>query len=128
MAPKGKHTRSNPQLPLVPLEANPKNIIKKGKASKKVFSTAITSASGQLPDSTLDTPTILSSKLPLYSTEVSKKIDFEEFLVEYSTFEIELKEENIDIFSSSNIEKCFSIDSFEDFPTLGFSTPLSVKI
>jgi hypothetical protein len=49
------------------------------------------------------------------------------FLVEYSPFETELKEENIDIFSSPNIEKCFSLDSFEDFPTLGFATPLSVK-
>jgi hypothetical protein len=38
-----------------------------------------------------------------------------------------LKEENIDIFSSPDIEKCFSLDSFEDFPTLGFATPLSVK-
>jgi hypothetical protein len=112
---------------LVPPEVDPENIIKKGKASNKGFSVATTSASGQLPDSTLDTPTILSSKLPLSSAEVSKKIDFEEFPVEYSTFETELKEENIDIFSSLDIEKCFSLDSFEDFPTLGFATPLSVK-
>jgi hypothetical protein len=47
--------------------------------------------------------------------------------VEYSSFETELKEESIDIFSSPDIEKCFSLDSFEDFPTLGFSTPLFVK-
>jgi hypothetical protein len=39
-----------------------------------------------------------------------------------------LKEENIDIFSSLDIEKCFSLDSFEDFPTLGFATPLYVNI
>jgi hypothetical protein len=38
-----------------------------------------------------------------------------------------LKEENIDIFSSPDIEKCFNLDSFEDFPTLGFATPLYVK-
>jgi hypothetical protein len=80
-----------------------------------------------LPDSTLDTTTILSSKIPLSSAEVSKKIDFEEFPIEYSSFETEFKEENIDIFSSPDIEKCFSLDSFEDFPTLGFATPLSVK-
>jgi hypothetical protein len=80
-----------------------------------------------LPDSTLDTPVVLSSKISLPSAEVSKKLDFEEFPVEYSSFETELKEENIDIFSSPDIEKCFSLDSFEDFPTLGLATPLSVK-
>jgi hypothetical protein len=80
-----------------------------------------------LPSSTLDTPIVLSSKLPLSYTEVSKRLDFGEFPVENSSFETELKEENIDIFSSPDIEKCFSLDSFEDFPTLGFSTPLSIK-
>jgi hypothetical protein len=81
LEPKVRHTRSNPQLPLVPPEADPEKIIKKGKASQFFFFAATTSASGQLPDSTLDTPTILSSKLPLSSAKVSKKIDFEEFLL-----------------------------------------------
>jgi hypothetical protein len=128
LVPKGRHMRSNPQLPLVPLEADPEKIIKKGKASNFFFfSVATTSASGQLPDSTLSTPVVLSSKLPLSFAELSKKLDFEVFPVEYSTFETELKEETIDIFSSPNIEKCSSLDSFKDFPMLGFSTPLSVK-
>jgi hypothetical protein len=122
-----RHTRSNPQLPLVPPEADPEKIIKKGKYSQKSLSSATTSASGQFPDSTLNTPAVLSSKLPLYSTEVSKNLDFEEFPVENFSSEIGLKEENIDIFSSPDIEKCFSLDSFEDFPTLGFAMPLSVK-
>jgi hypothetical protein len=98
LAPKGRHTRSNPQLPLVPSEADPEKIIKKGKASQKSFSAAATSASGQLPDSTLDTPVVISSKISLPSAEVSKKLDFEEFPVEYSSFETDLKEESIDIF------------------------------
>jgi hypothetical protein len=70
---------------------------------------------------------VLLSKLPLSSVEVSKKLDFEEFPIEYSSFETELKEENIDIFASLDIEKFSSLASFEDFHTLGFSTPLSVK-
>ena len=37
LAPKGKHMRSNPQLPLVPPEADPEKIIKKEKLLKKVF-------------------------------------------------------------------------------------------
>jgi hypothetical protein len=81
LAPKGRHARSNPQLPLVPPETDLEKIIKKGKASKKGFSTTTTSASSQFPDSTLDTPIVLSSKLPLYSAEVYKKLYFEEFLV-----------------------------------------------
>jgi hypothetical protein len=112
---------------LVPSETDPVRIIKKGKASQIFFFAAATSASGQLPDSTLDTPVVISSKLSLPPAEVSKKLGFEEFPVEYSSFDIELKEESIDIFSSPDIENCFSLDSLEDFPTLGFSTPLSVK-
>jgi hypothetical protein len=127
LEPKGRHTRPNPQLPLVPPEADPEKIIKKGKSSQKSFPVAATSASGQLSDSTLDTPVVLLSKIPLSSVEVSKKLDFEDFHVEYSSFETKLKEENIDIFSSPNIEKCFSLDSFEYFPTLSFATPLSIK-
>jgi hypothetical protein len=88
LAPKGRHTRSNPQLPLVPLEADPEKIIKKGKDSNFFFfSVATTSAYGQLHDSTLSTLVVLSSKLPLSFAELSKKLDFEVFPVEYSTFE-----------------------------------------
>jgi hypothetical protein len=128
LAPKGRHTRSNPQLPLVPSEADSEKIIKKGKASLKFFSAAATSVFGQFPDSTLDTPAFLSSKISLPSAEVSEKLDFEEFPLEYSSFETKLKEEKIDIFSSLDIEKCFSLDGLEYFPTLGFDTPLSIKM
>jgi hypothetical protein len=127
LASKGRHTRSNPQLPLVPSKSDPEKIIKNGKASQKRKIVVATSASGQLSDSTLDTPVVISSKFSLPSAKVSKKRDFEKFPFEYSSFETEFKEESIDIFSSPNIEKCFSLDSFEDFPTLGFATPLSGK-
>jgi len=39
-----------------------------------------------------------------------------------------LKEESIAILSSPDIERWFSLDSLEDFPTLGFATPPPVKI
>ena len=45
LAPKGRHTRSNPQLPLVPPEADPEKIINKGKASHESFSVVARSAS-----------------------------------------------------------------------------------
>jgi hypothetical protein len=70
--------RSNPLLPLVPPEADPEKIIKKGKSSQESFSAAASSASGQLPDSTLYTPVLTSSNPSLPSAEVSKNLDFQE--------------------------------------------------
>jgi hypothetical protein len=127
LAPKGRHTRSNPQLLLVPSEADLEKIIRKGKASQKSFSTAATSASGQLPDSTPDTPVVTSSKISLPFAKLSKKLYFEEFPIEYSSFETDLNLESIDIFPSPDIVRCFSLDSFEYFPTLGFYSPVYVK-
>jgi hypothetical protein len=128
LAPKGRHTRSNPQLPLVPPEADPEKIIKKGKASQESFFVVATSASGQLPDSTLNTPVVISSNPSLPSAEVSKNLDFQKFPIEYSSFETDLKEERFEIISSPDIVKWFSLESLEDFPTLGFATPPPVKI
>jgi hypothetical protein len=91
LVPKGRHTRSNPQLPLVSPVADPEKIMKNKKYSKKGFSSTTTSAFSYLLDSTLNTQIVLSSKLPLSSAKVSKNIDFEEFPVEYSTFETKLK-------------------------------------
>jgi hypothetical protein len=76
--------RSNPYIPLVPSEANPAKLIKKGKASLKKIFDVVTSASSQLSDSSHHTPVVLSSKISLPSAEVSKKLDSEEFPFEYS--------------------------------------------
>jgi hypothetical protein len=59
---------------------------------KKVFLLLLQVLLVSLLDSTLDTPTILSSRLPLSSAEVSKNIEFELFHVEYSTIETQFKE------------------------------------
>jgi hypothetical protein len=128
MAPKGNHTRSTPQLPLATPEVDPEKIIKKGKSSQESFAAAVSGTSGQLPDSFLNTPVVISSIPPLPSAEVSKNLDFENFLVEYSSFKPELKEENFEILASPDIVKWFRLESLEDFPTLGFATPPPIKI
>jgi hypothetical protein len=128
VAPKGRHTRSTPQLPLASPEADPEKIIKKGKASQESFSAVVSGTSGQLPDSILKTPVVISSNPPLPSAEVSKNLDFENFPVEYSSFDPELKEENFEILASPDIVKWFRLESLEDFPTLGFATPPPIKI
>jgi hypothetical protein len=74
-------------------EADPKKIIKKGKTCQESFSVVLSGTSRQFLDSTLNTPVVISSIPPLPSTEVSNNLDFENFLVEYSSFDPELKEE-----------------------------------
>jgi hypothetical protein len=81
-----------------------------------------------LPDSTLNTPVLTSSNPSLPSAKVSKNIDFQKFPIEYSSFETDLKEESFEIISSLDIVKWYNLESLEEFPTLGFSTPHPVKI
>jgi hypothetical protein len=66
VAPKGRHTRSTPHLPLAAPEADPENIIKKGKASQGASSSIFSGTAGNLPDSIFQTPVVVSriSKLP----------------------------------------------------------------
>ena len=113
---------------MVPPEVDPKKIIKKGKYSQESFFVTATSASGQLPDSTLNTPVVISSNPSLPSAEVSKNLDFQNFPIEYSSFETNLKEEIFEIISFPDIVKHFSLESLEEFPTSGFATSPPVKI
>ena len=92
MAPKGRHTRSTPQLPLETPEDDPKNIIKKGKTSQEGLSTVVLGDSGNLHDPYFKTLVDLSSSPFLPSTGVSRSFDFERFSVEFSPFSSHLEE------------------------------------
>jgi hypothetical protein len=92
VAPKGRHTRSTPQLHLATPEDDPEKIIKKGKDSQESFYAIVSCTFGQLPDPFLNTPVVISSIPPLPSAKVSKNLDFENFPIEYSSFDLELKE------------------------------------
>jgi len=83
---------STPQLPLATPEDDPEKIIKKGKYSQESFYTVVSSTFGQLPDPLLNTPIVISSIPLLPSSKVSKNLDFENFPIEYSSFDPELKE------------------------------------
>jgi hypothetical protein len=128
VAPKGRHTRSNPQLPMDTPEDDLKKIIKKGKSSQEIASTVVSGTSGHLLDFILNTPVVVSSIPHLPSAEVYKNLGFESFPDEYSTFKPELKEENFEILASHDIVKWFRLESLEYFPTLGFSTPPPIKM
>ena len=94
VAPKGRHTRSTPHLPLETPESDPENIIKKGKASQEGYSTTVPGTSGHLHDSTFKTLVAISNPPLLPSVEVSEIVDFENFPIEYSSFSPKLKEES----------------------------------
>jgi hypothetical protein len=128
VAPKVRHTRSTPHLPLETPEADPKNILKKGKASQEGFSSPIPGTYGHSYDSTFKTPVAISNLPILPSTEVSISLDFEIFPVEYSSFSPQVKEESFETLFSPDIVKWFRLESLEYFPTLGFPTPPPIKV
>jgi len=84
VAPKGKHTRSTPQLLLATTEADPEKIIKKGKTSQEGLSAVVPGDSGNLQTSSFETPVVASNSPVIPSVGVSKSLNFGSFLVEFS--------------------------------------------
>jgi hypothetical protein len=96
-----------------------------GASSSKFLGT-----SGDLPDFVFHTPVVFShvSHLPIVETPINSKLGY--FLVEYSTFSPELKEENIenfDFLASLEIVKWFRLEILEYFPLLGSPSPHPFK-
>ena len=73
------------------LEADQEKIIKKGKYSKEGFSVVVPGTSSHFTDSTSNTPIAISSTPLLPSVEISRNLDLEDFLIEYSYFSPKLK-------------------------------------
>jgi hypothetical protein len=109
VAPKGRHTRSTPHLPLATPKADLEKIIKKGKYSQEGFSAVVPSTTGHFPDSTFKTPINVSSAPLLSSVEISRNLNFEDFPVEYSSFSPKLKEESFEVLSSREVVSWFKI-------------------
>ena len=82
MASRGRHTRSNPQLSLAPPEADPENIIRKGKYSRDSASTAKPGISDNFHDF-IETPTPSSHPVYLPSIGVSRSLSFGSVPVEF---------------------------------------------
>jgi hypothetical protein len=128
VAPKGRHTRSTPHLPLATPEADPEKIIKKGKSSQEGFLTVVPGTTGHFPDSTFKTLVAISSTPLLPYVEISRNLNLEDFPVEYSSFSPKLKEESFEVISSLDVVSWFRLESLVDFPTLGSPSPPSLKI
>jgi hypothetical protein len=128
VAPKGRNMSSNPQLPLATPEADLEKIIKKGKTSQEGLSVIVPGDSSNLHDPSFKTPVVVSNSPFLPSTRVSRSLDFEIFLVEFSTFIPHLEEEIFENPVSLDIVKWFRPRILEYCPTLGFSNPPPIKV
>jgi hypothetical protein len=76
VAPKRRHTRSTPNLPLAAPEAEPENIIKKGKDSQGASSSIFSGTAGNLPGFIFQTPLDVSRiyRLPIVEASEDFKI------------------------------------------------------
>jgi hypothetical protein len=84
VASRSRHTRSTPQLPLVTPEADPKQIIRKGKASQEGTSTAEPGISNDFHGPSLETPISASHSPVIPSVGVSRSLKFGSVPVEFS--------------------------------------------
>jgi hypothetical protein len=103
VAPKGRHKRCTPHLPLETPEGDLERIIKKGKTSQEYFSAPILGTSGHLHDSTFKTPVAIFNYPLSPSARVSRSLDFENFHVDYSSFIPKSKEESFETLASLDV-------------------------
>jgi hypothetical protein len=83
VASRGRHTRSNPQLPLAAPEADPEKIIRKGKALRGGTSSTEPCISDDF-HYPLGTPIFSSHSIVIPSAGVSRTLNFGSFPVEFS--------------------------------------------
>jgi hypothetical protein len=121
VAPKGKQTRSTPQLSLARPEDDPENIIRKGKTPQEEISAIVSGDSSNLHHY-LKNPVVSSHSPIIRSVGVSRSLNFKSFLIEFSPSRPHLEE----IFNtpvSPKIVKLSRPKILEGCPTLGFPTP-----
>jgi hypothetical protein len=128
VAPKGRHTRSTPQLPLATPEADPEKIIRKGKTSQEGTSTVVPGDSGNLHNPSLKTPVVASNSPIIPSVGVSRILNFGSFPVDFSPPSLGLEGEIFDTPVSPEVVQWFRPRTLEDFPTPGFTTPPPIRV
>jgi hypothetical protein len=89
VASRGRHTRSTPQLPLAPPEADLEKIIRKGNSSGGGTSTAKLGSSNDFHDF-IETPTPSSHPVYLPSVGVSRSLNFGSVPAGFSPLDLEL--------------------------------------
>jgi len=106
------------------LEANPENIIRKGKAPQwKGTSTAKPSISDNVHCPSLETPILASHSPFIPSVGVSRTLNFGSVPIEFSPRSLGWEGKTLVTRFSPEIVPWFIPNMSEDFPTLGFTTP-----
>jgi len=85
-APKGRHMRSTPHLPLDTPKDDLEKIIKKWKSSQEGSPVVVSSTTGNFPNSTFKTQVVVSSAPLLPFVETPRNLNLGDFPVEYSSF------------------------------------------
>jgi hypothetical protein len=122
VASRGRHTRPTPQLPLVPPEADPEKIIRKGNSYEGGTSTSKPGISDDFHDF-IETPTPSFRPVLLPSVGVSRSLNFGSVLAGFSPPGLELVGETLVTPLSLMVVPWFRPSASEYSPTLGFTTP-----
>jgi hypothetical protein len=115
---RGRHTRSTPQLPLAPPEADLEKIIRKGKSSEGGTSTAKLGISGDF----IETPTPSFRHVLLPSIGVSRSLNFRSVPARFSPPSPKLIGETLVTPLSPEVVPWFRPNASEYSPTSGFTT------
>jgi hypothetical protein len=128
LAPKGRHMRSIPQLPLVTPEADLEKIIRKRKIPQEGASAAAPDISGNFHNPSLETSVSASHSSVIPSVGVSRSLKFGSVLVDLSPPRLCFDREIFDTHVSPEVVPWFKPKTLEYFPTSGFSTPPPIRV
>jgi hypothetical protein len=116
--PKGRHTRSTSLLPLATSEADPEEIIKKGKTAQKGTSIVVPSFYDNLHNPSLQTPVTVSDSPIIQIAGVSRNLSFGSFPVDFAPPILGLEGEIFDTPFSPEVVKWKERNlTLEYFPT-----------
>jgi hypothetical protein len=127
VASRGRHTRSTPQLPLATPKADPKKIIRNGKALHEGNSTAKPGISDDF-HYPIKTPIFSFHPSVIPYVGVSQTLNFGSVHVYFSPPGLGLEGESILTPLSPEIVPWFRPNTSDNFPTLGFTTPPYVRV
>jgi hypothetical protein len=115
-------------LPLETSEANPEEIIRKGKTAQKGTSTVVPSFSDNLHNPSLQTLVAVSDSPIIQTVGVSRNLNFGSFPVDFSPPILGLEGERFDTPISPKFVKWFRPKTLEYLRTLYFTTPPPIRV
>jgi hypothetical protein len=115
-------------LPLATSEADPEEIIRKGKTTQKGTSTVVPSFSDNFHHPSLLTPVTVSHSLIIQIARVSRNLSFGSFPADFFSPSLGLDGEIFDTHFSPEVVKWKERDlTLEDFPNPDFTTPPPIR-